>query len=178
MTRGHRGWLALRCTALSSAPLCRFIPAHVSPLGDSLIGGGASEGGIQGGKPRRGRRGTPFAHPALKGWAGVIDPPFTDPKPRRCEWEVRYRLSDRIASSLFQAVSRRARHLPHRSRSCKRRARRLHQTKNDRLRAQVAEDGGRSSVAPAPHGRSPSTEPLLVCISFGSQVGSGLPHEL
>ena len=40
------------------------------PLGIPLIGGGASEGGIQGGKPRRGRRGTPFAHPALKGGRG------------------------------------------------------------------------------------------------------------
>ena len=28
MTRGHRGWLALRCLALSSIALCRFIPAH------------------------------------------------------------------------------------------------------------------------------------------------------
>jgi hypothetical protein len=28
MTRGHRGLLALRCTALSSASPCRFIPAH------------------------------------------------------------------------------------------------------------------------------------------------------
>jgi hypothetical protein len=27
-----------------------------------LSGGGASEGGVQGGKPRRGRHGTPFAH--------------------------------------------------------------------------------------------------------------------
>ena len=31
MTRGQRGWLGLHCTALSSAPLCRFIPAHPSP---------------------------------------------------------------------------------------------------------------------------------------------------
>ena len=33
----------------------------VSPPGDSFSGGGASEGGVQGGKPRRGRRGAPFA---------------------------------------------------------------------------------------------------------------------
>ena len=33
----------------------------VAPPGDSLSGGGASEGGVQGGKPRRGRRGAPFA---------------------------------------------------------------------------------------------------------------------
>jgi hypothetical protein len=31
MTRGHRGSLLLRCTALSSAPPCRFIPAHPYP---------------------------------------------------------------------------------------------------------------------------------------------------
>ena len=46
--------------ARSAAPLKR-VGGWVSPPGDSLFGGGASEGGVQGGKPRRGRRGTPFA---------------------------------------------------------------------------------------------------------------------
>jgi len=40
------------------------------PLGIPCSGGGASEGGIQGGKARRGRRGTPFAHPVIKGGRG------------------------------------------------------------------------------------------------------------
>ena len=34
----------------------------VFPLGDSFLGGGASDGGFQGGKTRRGRRGTPYAN--------------------------------------------------------------------------------------------------------------------
>jgi len=122
----------------------------VSPLGDSLIGGGASEGGIQGGKPRRGRRGTPFAHPALKGWAGVIDPPFTDPKPRRCEWEDRYRLPNRIASSLFENTEPEGTPLaaPNHALASGVTVGFTKETKNDRLRAQAAEDGWRSPRSP------------------------------
>ena len=44
-----------------SAPPMKRVGGWVSPPGDSLSGGGASEGGVQGGKPRRGRRGAPFA---------------------------------------------------------------------------------------------------------------------
>jgi len=44
----------------------------VSPFGDTLLGGGASEEGIQRGKPRRGRGGTAFALRGDTGRAGVI----------------------------------------------------------------------------------------------------------
>jgi len=48
MTRGHRGWLALRCLALSSIAPCRFIPArqfhHLDP---HALGGEASADKIE-----------------------------------------------------------------------------------------------------------------------------------
>ncbi|HAM52262.1 MAG TPA: hypothetical protein DCP92_16790 [Nitrospiraceae bacterium] len=45
----------------------------VAPFGDSLSGGGASEGGFQRGKPRRGRSGTVFVFPAVEpGRAGDL----------------------------------------------------------------------------------------------------------
>ena len=53
-----------------SEPLTWRGEGWVSPPGGSFFGGGASEGGVQGGKPRRGRRGTPFAPPHPKGGQG------------------------------------------------------------------------------------------------------------
>ena len=46
----------------------------VAPFGDSFFGGGASEGGFQRGKPRRGRSGAVFVFPAVEpGRAGDLN---------------------------------------------------------------------------------------------------------
>jgi hypothetical protein len=67
--RAHRGpWCARSSprgpTHLASAsePNRISVGGWVSPLGDSLSGGGGSEEEFQGGKPSRGRRGAPFAN--------------------------------------------------------------------------------------------------------------------
>ena len=51
--------------AARSAATMKRVGGWVSPPGDSLCGGGGSEGGVQGGKPSRGRRGAPFAETAM-----------------------------------------------------------------------------------------------------------------
>jgi len=69
-TRAVRGpWAALTSPKRGSAT-SKFVEGEgwVSPFGDTLLGGGASEEGIQREKPRRGRSGTGFVCHGVGGW--------------------------------------------------------------------------------------------------------------
>jgi hypothetical protein len=92
----------------------------------------------------------------------VTDPTNTDPKSRRCVREVRYRLPNRIASSLFENIEPEGAPLAASSHALASGVTKgfIQETKNDRLRAQEAKDGWRSPVATAPAGLSTSTETL------------------